>query len=140
MSRKTIPLAAVHIASPCQKPWQAMQGDDRVRYCDHCRRQVHNLSQINSAEAQRLVENRTGDLCVCYAPARDGNVQTLDYQPAAGRLRSTRFWIAAAAIGALIASLLRFGMVDKPKPGQLIAGGIGPPPRAASINATAPCK
>ena len=55
-----------HIASPCAAEWDSMSGNERVRFCDHCRKSVHNLSGMTTAEAHRLVEKSGGRLCVRF--------------------------------------------------------------------------
>lgn len=54
------------VASPCSKDWEKMHGNDRVRFCDHCAKDVRNLSAVTRKEAVRLVRASGGGLCVRY--------------------------------------------------------------------------
>ena len=61
MSKKFISLDSVSVASPCPASWEAMAGDDRVRSCGQCQRQVYNLSELSRSEAEALVGPGEGD-------------------------------------------------------------------------------
>jgi hypothetical protein len=74
----TDPLRRVRIASPCPADWDAMYGDDRVRFCSKCELNVFNLSAMTRAEAERLVVNREGRLCVRFYRRGDGTILTRD--------------------------------------------------------------
>src|SRR5436853_394632 len=71
-------LDRVRIASPCTASWAAMKGDDRDRYCDQCSLHVYNLSEMTRAEAEALVRQREGRMCVRLYRRRDGTVLTRD--------------------------------------------------------------
>src|SRR6516162_8887116 len=51
--RRTIdglrPRFRLRVASPCPADWNAMQGDDRVRFCGQCEKNVYNLSAMTHA-------------------------------------------------------------------------------------------
>lgn len=55
-----------------------MVGDERRRYCGECRLNVYNLSGMTRAEAENLLENAEGRLCVRYYTRPDGSVLTQD--------------------------------------------------------------
>src|SRR5947208_1610742 len=63
MGNDIILLEQVRVASPCHAAWEAMQGDDRVRYCDQCRLDVYNLSGLEVREAAALVRQTERRLC-----------------------------------------------------------------------------
>jgi ankyrin repeat protein len=54
------------ISNPCNADWASMYGNDQVRFCEHCRLHVTNLSGITRYEAMRLVARSQGRLCVRY--------------------------------------------------------------------------
>jgi len=56
------------ITSPCTENWDAMIGNDRVRFCSHCELSVHDLSQLNRKQMRRLILKSKGRLCVRYSP------------------------------------------------------------------------
>jgi hypothetical protein len=105
MNRADHSLDLVQIASPCQADWNAMQGDDRSRYCGQCQKHVYNLSEMSRPEAEKLVFEREGRLCVRFFRRQDGTVLTADCPVC---LRGVRRRIArslAAACGLFMAIL-----------------------------------
>ena len=78
-----------------------MDGDDRVRFCRECNRNVYNLSAMTETEARRIVEEREGHPCVRFFQRRDGTVLTSDCP--VGRKRS--FLAAGARTVAAIAGV-----------------------------------
>ncbi|WP_123580305.1 hypothetical protein [Abditibacterium utsteinense] len=75
---ETIELEAIHIASPCRADWEQMRGDDRVRHCKACAKNVYNLSTMTREQAKRLISEKEGDLCVQLHRRADGTVITSD--------------------------------------------------------------
>jgi hypothetical protein len=57
----------------CDRRWQDLEGDSRVRQCDACDHPVVNLSALDEAAARALLEQNRGGLCVRYRVKR-GNV------------------------------------------------------------------
>jgi hypothetical protein len=55
-----------------------MKGDDRVRFCSQCSLNVYNLSSMKPEEAESLVQQHEGRLCVRFYRRRDGTVLTGD--------------------------------------------------------------
>lgn len=78
-----------------------MDGDDHVRFCRECNRNVYNLSAMSETEARRIVEEREGRLCVRFFQRRDGTVLTSDCP--VGRKRS--FLLAGARTVAAMAGI-----------------------------------
>ena len=68
----------IKITSPCPARWEDMGGDDRVRFCDQCRKNVYNLSAMTAREAQELMTGKSSDLCVRIYQRADGTVMTED--------------------------------------------------------------
>lgn len=81
------PLKVIPIENPCHKSWEKMTGDDRVRFCDQCGKNVHNLSAMPADESQRLLCESAGSLCVRFIPTEEGTIQTLEYQTPIPRRR-----------------------------------------------------
>ncbi|MBS1717982.1 MAG: hypothetical protein JSS72_09660 [Armatimonadetes bacterium] len=50
-----------------------MSGDERARHCKKCNHEVINLSAMTKEEAEAVLEERQGDLCVTYR-SRDGRM------------------------------------------------------------------
>lgn len=79
--RTGIPLLQnVRVASPCRASWEEMTpiDQDRVRFCDGCRKRVYNLSALCQAEAEGLLRAHEGHLCVRYYRRHDGTILTTD--------------------------------------------------------------
>lgn len=70
------PLKDLRVASPCHADWDEMDGDERVRFCRLCRLNVYNLSEMNSADAEALIREKEGRLCVRFYRRGDGTVLT----------------------------------------------------------------
>ncbi len=68
----------VRVASPCPADWDAMTGTDQARFCDQCHKNVYNLSALTRAEAEALIQEKEGHLCVRYYARADGTVLTQD--------------------------------------------------------------
>jgi hypothetical protein len=68
----------IRIASPCTARWEDMGGDDRIRFCDHCQKNVYNLSAMTTAEARVLLADGRERLCARVFQRLDGTVLTED--------------------------------------------------------------
>jgi len=51
-----------------------MTGDERTRYCSRCQQQVFNLSALGQEEAEALIIEKQGQLCIRYYQRPDGMV------------------------------------------------------------------
>lgn len=78
MSKFTNPLNNVKIASPCSQDWNEMIGTERKRFCGECKLNVYNLSGMSRSEAENLLLNSEGRLCVRFFRRADGTVLTTD--------------------------------------------------------------
>ena len=100
-------LENVKIASPCSAKWEAMDGDERRRFCAHCRKHVYNVEGMSRADAQKLLAGPE-DVCVRIYKRADGTVLTNDC-PVGKRhliLRNSLTYAAAAIAAALLIRLL----------------------------------
>ncbi len=75
---KTNPLNNIKIASPCSANWDEMIGDNQKRYCGECKLNVYNLSGMSQTQAESLLINSEGRLCVRFFRRQDGTVLTKD--------------------------------------------------------------
>jgi hypothetical protein len=75
---KTNPLNNIKIASPCSADWEAMVGDNRKKFCGECNLNVYNLSGMTKNEAENLLIESEGRLCVRFFRRADGTVLTQD--------------------------------------------------------------
>ena len=100
MTQFTNPLNNIKIASPCSADWDAMIGNNRQRYCGECKLNVYNLSGMSRAEAENLIMNSEGRVCVRYFRRSDGTIITNDCPVGLQAVRKSlsRFWTATASL------------------------------------------
>jgi hypothetical protein len=134
-------LQEVRIASPCTASWEAMTGDQQVRYCDHCQLHVHNLSAMSAPQAATLVEKTEGRLCVRYDAHADGTMLT---EECGGGFRATRrrflTRLAASVFGLLgLRAFAAAGSNGSPAaPPRTLMGAPPPPPQHTMGKIAAP--
>ncbi len=85
----------VRVATPCPASWAAMAGDDRVRHCALCEKNVYDLSGLTALEAVHLLAANERGVCVRLHRRRDGTVITADCS--VGRRRRRKRWLTGAA-------------------------------------------
>jgi hypothetical protein len=109
MTHPHIPLEVLHVDQPCPADWNAMVGDDRKRFCQGCGKHVHDLSAMPRPEAERLVCESAGHLCIRMELAADGSVATVDYQGSTRTRprRGWRFWTGVGLAGALLTGVVQ---------------------------------
>lgn len=109
MKKFTNPLDNIHVAAPCKADWNEMFGDERRRFCAECKLNVYNLSGMTRAEAEKLLINSEGRVCVRFYRRADGSVITQNC-PVGWKAFKQRVSKAATAFASIV-----FG----------IAGGLG---------------
>src|SRR3954451_5691753 len=105
MSKIDSPLNNIRIASPCSADWDQMYGDDRKRFCGQCKLNVYNLSGMTTDEAEALIMNTEGRLCVRFYRRADGTVLTSDCPVGWARVKQRARATMTAAASLLIALL-----------------------------------
>ena len=100
----------VRIASPCQVNWDDMIGDDRVRFCGQCTKNVYNLSALPQEDAEELLrvararEAQQGEgVCVRFYRRADGTILTADCPDGARRKKRRLALFGAVGAGLLAA-------------------------------------
>ena len=105
MSKFTNPLENIKIASPCSQDWNEMIGTERKRFCGECKLNVYNLSGMSRTEAENLLLNSEGRLCVRFYRRADGSVLTKDcpvgWQAIKRRVSKTATAFASLVLAAL---------------------------------------
>jgi hypothetical protein len=76
MSKITF-LDSIKVESPCSESWDEMRGNEQIRFCSHCAKDVHNLSEMTRKQARKIVSAANGSICVRYARRPDGRIQTI---------------------------------------------------------------
>ena len=117
-------LEDIAIAAPCTADWDQMVGDDRVRFCRQCEKNVYNLSEMPREEAEALLGVRDGRMCVRLYKREDGTVLTTDCPVGVKRRRRRRalagvlgggLLAAGAAVAATSASRVTMGAAPRPE-------------------------
>ena len=100
----------LEVASPCPMSWDAMSGDDRMRFCERCKLNVFNLSAMTKGELENLLEQKKDDrLCGRFFQRPDGTVMTSDCPVGFRRKIVKRIAIAATFLLGAIFSMTAFG-------------------------------
>ena len=75
-----------------------MLGSERKRYCGECKLNVYNLSGMSKTEAENLIMNAEGRLCVRFYKRADGSVLTQDCPVGWARVKQrTKAYVTALA-------------------------------------------
>ncbi|RYX83139.1 hypothetical protein EON83_16455, partial [bacterium] len=112
---QAIALESVQVASPCHADWNAMHGDERSRFCPSCAKNVYNLSAMTRPEAELLLQEKEGRLCVRFYVREDGTMLTQDCPVGAAALKqrspSFALWAGVASVFVLVGALLSPSLV-----------------------------
>ncbi len=95
-------LDRVRIGTPCQTDWEAMRGDERVRYCGQCEKHVYNLSQMTRPQAEALILKTNGKLCARLERRADGGIVTTEEASPLPRFNFRFLRIASATMSAAL--------------------------------------
>lgn len=112
MAKFTSPLNNLKVASPCSQDWEAMIGSERKRFCGECKLNVYNLSGMTRAEAENLLINSEGRLCVRFYKRADGTVLTKDCPVGWQALKKRLSRTAAAFVSLLFGLLSGLGLMS----------------------------
>ena len=110
MSKFTNPLDGVRVAAPCPADWNRMVGDERMRYCGQCNLHVYNLSGMTRKEAESLIANAEGRLCLRFYRRADGTVLTRNCPVGLRALKRRVARIASAMLSAVLGFLAGVGL------------------------------
>jgi hypothetical protein len=103
-------LSEIEVASPCPTDWNAMQGDEKVRFCSQCNLYVYNLSAMDAEEAADTIAQHDGSLCVRFYRKPDGTILTRDcpvgLEISRQKRRAAVERIALTVVGASLAGML----------------------------------
>ena len=107
-----IPLDQISVASPCTVPWGALAGNDHARFCGECQQHVYNLSDMTREDAENLITEHEGRLCVRFYKRLDGTIMTQDCPMGWRALKRRMAFLAAVAAAIIFAmfSLMTLGV------------------------------
>ena len=131
MSRFDSPLNNIRIASPCSANWDEMYGNDRMRFCGQCKLNVYNLSGMTREEAESLVTNAEGRLCVRFYRRVDGTVITENCPVGWARVKQRAKVYTTAAfslIMTLLAGLIFVSFFSRQTRGPVMGEIVSPTP------------
>lgn len=151
-----INLQQLRIASPCTASWDQMAGDGRSRFCGQCKLNVYNITAMTQGEAERLIAEKEGRVCVRMYQRADGTILTRDCPVGLAAMRRRAVWMLGKVAAALVLLVSGFAWacgfanpyhertsLDSTQPfaalsrwlreppqqvGQWFAGDIAPPP------------
>lgn len=100
-------LDRVAIKTPCKASWNDMEGDDRVRFCCACSKNVYDLSAMTEDEAEAFLAFHLDDQDACVKLYRrpDGRILTSDCPRGAGTRHARRVALAGAAAMCAVAGV-----------------------------------
>lgn len=125
------------VASPCKASWEQMTGDDAVRFCGTCRKNVYMLSSMSTEQVEALLTGAGETPCVRFYQRRDGSVMTADCPVGARTARRKRAAFAAGA-GVLSALGVALAPAGAPQPGAIGPQQAAPPPVPLQVQPTEP--
>ena len=105
MARFTNRLDNIRVAAPCSADWDSMFGNERVRLCEQCHLNVYNLSEMSRVEADRLINQTEGRVCVRFYRRRDGSILAQNC-PVGLRAIKRRLSRVATVVASFILSLM----------------------------------
>ncbi|HEX8502781.1 MAG TPA: hypothetical protein VF659_19515 [Pyrinomonadaceae bacterium] len=135
MAKFTSPLDEVRVAAPCPADWGKMVGDERVRYCDRCSLHVYNLSGMSRREAEALVTNAEGRLCVRFYRRADGTILTRNCPVGLSALRRRAARVAGSVLSAALGFFAGLGLdfgLGRPAPRHVMGAMAAPAARSYS--------
>lgn len=122
-------LNQIQIASPCHASWDDMEGDEQIRFCGQCRKNVYNLSEMTRRDAQTLLAQTGVPPCVRFYKRADGTLLTRDCPVGKRLLRKRRASRFALAVSVPLALLTQAVRADPPPPARPPASvTMGAPP------------
>jgi hypothetical protein len=102
--KRALPLLdRITVATPCSAVWDKMVGDDRVRFCGGCEKNVYNLSAMTREEAEALLQETNAGVCVRFYQRADGKVMTQDCAVGVQQKRRRQRAFGIVAAGAMAA-------------------------------------
>jgi hypothetical protein len=102
MSKRTSPLDHVTVAAPCNVGWDNMIGNEQVRFCGQCNLNVYNLSGMTKPEAEHLIAQTEGRLCIRYYRRADGTILTKNCPVGLRALKRRLSRVANASISTIL--------------------------------------
>lgn len=100
------------IAAPCPIEWEDMLGDDRMRKCNGCSRNVYNVSDMTDREAEEFLKVNGANECVRLFRRDDGKIMT-DNCPRGLRTIRDKVKFCAQIAASFVASIVALAPVGR---------------------------
>ncbi len=100
-------LQRIKIASPCPARWNDMRGDEKVRFCAQCQKNVYNLSAMTPQASEELIKSTEGRLCARLYRRNDGTVLTANCPVGVARI----WGFARTVLSAMTVTILGIGSI-----------------------------
>lgn len=94
-------LSTFKIPTPCPMDWDLMRGDDRVRFCQRCKKDVYNLTAMDLDDVTSLladIRERGQKRCVRVYQRFDGTLTTSACPPTVAAVRPWQVTIRAIMV------------------------------------------
>lgn len=104
------------VASPCHADWESMTGDEAIRFCGLCQKNVYQISNMTTDQVEELLADAGEKKCGRFYQRKDGTLVTADCSVGLRRKRRKQ---AALGVGAGVLSVLGVaigGSADAPPP------------------------
>lgn len=85
------------VASPCNANWDAMTGDEAIRFCGLCKKNVYQISNMTNDQVEELLANAGEEKCGRFYQRKDGTLVTADCSVGLKRKRRKQAVIGASA-------------------------------------------
>jgi hypothetical protein len=116
MTKQTFDINKLRVASPCSVSWETMSGDERKRFCDSCKLNVYNFSELTAEEVRQLVAKSEGRICGRMYKRADGTVLTKDCPVGLRAYQKRVARLAGAALATILGLFsVSFGQKDDKK-------------------------
>jgi hypothetical protein len=119
-------LDQVRIASPCTANWDDMVGDERMRFCGSCAKNVYNIAGMTRDEAEKLLAGSDGKLCVRLFRRADGTILTSDC-PVGEQKKRRRLALVSTLGGSLAVVAIAAAESSSRTMGAVRVAPMGPP-------------
>jgi hypothetical protein len=98
-------LSQMTIPNPCSMDWDRMAGDERVRHCASCGKNVHDLTAMSADATAALLRTKNDGLCVRACEGMDGTLSISAGPPAPAQNRTRRRQFQIRTLMAVIAGV-----------------------------------
>ncbi len=92
----------LYVASPCDADWDAMPGNEQVRFCDRCQLNVYNISAMTRKQAEKIIATTEGRLCTKLYRRADGTIITRDCPIGIQAIKRRVSRVASATLSAIL--------------------------------------